>query len=93
MVTFASPTVLDTCDGAPQMTSSPASGSVFPSAQHRHVDGGGQLWKFQLLHLHGAGDSLRLFVVSNTDDAGSGSLRQAISTATMRPTTTSSSSV
>jgi len=44
----------DTCDGAPQMTSSPASGSVFPVGTNTVTWTRGQLWKFQLLHLHGA---------------------------------------
>jgi len=79
VVTFAAPTVLDTCDSGPAMFATPPSGSIFPVGTNTvtwtAVDGSGNSnsCTFTIRVI-----PYRLFVVSNTDDSGSGSLRQAI---------------
>ncbi len=78
-VTFPLPTVLDTCDSTPQLFSSPAQGSVFPVGTNTVT--------WTVVDSSGNSNSCtfivrvipyRLFVVTNVDDAGPGSLRQAI---------------
>lgn len=78
-VTFPLPTVSDNCDSAPQLISSPTNGSVFPIGTNTvtwtAIDGSGNSnsCTFTVRVI-----PYRLFVVTNTDNAGPGSLRQAI---------------
>jgi hypothetical protein len=78
-VTFPLPTVSDNCDTAPQLISSPTNGSVFPVGTNTvtwtAIDGSGNSnsCTFTVRVI-----PYRLFVVTNTDNAGPGSLRQAL---------------
>ncbi|MEY4386699.1 MAG: hypothetical protein RLY20_1982, partial [Verrucomicrobiota bacterium] len=78
-VTFPLPTVLDTCDGTPTLSCAPTNGSFFPNGTNvvtwTAVDGSGNSnsCTFTIRVI-----PYTLHVVSNTDDSGNGSLRQAI---------------
>jgi hypothetical protein len=78
-VTFPAPIASDACDSSLQLVSNPANGSIFPV--------GASTVSWTAIDASGNSNSCtftirvipyRLFVVTNTDDAGPGSLRQAL---------------